>query len=194
MTPRDEALGHLLAQACKRLRDRMHARMEEIHLHRGQGFILFRLGEQDGIAQTELAHQVMVRPATLTPALQRRERAGLIERRPDPADQRVSRVYLTDKGRAVRLRAKAIWNELVQRASRRVQRRGTGPAARRPGAHPEPADPAFPRRGGGAGMRSLGRIFRFRPALQVAGHRRPGAPPGDGRGGPSHPAADAADH
>lgn len=110
--PTDEALGHLLAQTCKRLRDRMHARMEEIGLHRGQGFILFRLGEQDGIAQTELAHQAMVRPATLTPALQRMERADLIERRPDPSDQRVSRVYLTDRGRAVRLRAKGIWQDL----------------------------------------------------------------------------------
>lgn len=88
--------------------------MEEIGLHRGQGFILFRLGDQDGIVQTELAHQAMVRPATLTPALQRMERAGLIERRPDPRDQRVSRVYLTDKGKAVRLQAKAIWNELEQ--------------------------------------------------------------------------------
>ncbi|MFH1609750.1 MAG: MarR family transcriptional regulator [Candidatus Bipolaricaulota bacterium] len=112
MTPRDEALGHLLAQACKLLRDRMHARMEEIGLHRGQGFILFRLGDQDGIVQTELAHQAMVRPATLTPALQRMERAGLIERRPDPRDQRVSRVYLTDKGKAVRLRTKGIWQDL----------------------------------------------------------------------------------
>lgn len=118
MAPRrvrkDEALGHLLAQACKLLRDRMHARMEEIGLHRGQGFILFRLGEHDGIAQTELAHQVMVRPATLTPALQRMERAGLVERPPDATDHRVSRVHLTDKGWAVRRQAKAIWNELEQ--------------------------------------------------------------------------------
>lgn len=107
-----ESVGHLLAQVSKLLRDRIHSRMEEIGLGRGQGFILFRLGQQDGLAQTELAQQAMVRPATLTAALQRMEGAGLVERRPDPADQRVSRVYLTEKGETARRRAEAAWEEM----------------------------------------------------------------------------------
>jgi DNA-binding MarR family transcriptional regulator len=98
-------------QAGKLLRDRVHARMEGIGLGRGQGFILARLGEEDGLAQTDLARKAWVRPATLTAALQRLEDAGLIERRPDPSDARISRVYLTPQGEAVRQQVEAIWGE-----------------------------------------------------------------------------------
>jgi DNA-binding MarR family transcriptional regulator len=41
-----------------------------------------------------------VKPATVTVMLNRMVKNGHVERRPDPQDQRVSRVYLTDKGRA----------------------------------------------------------------------------------------------
>lgn len=108
----DERLGHLLMQVAKLLRDRVHTRMEEIGLSRGQGFILFRLGHEDGLPQTELARQTLVRPATLTEVLQRMEGAGLIERRTDPTDQRVSRVYLTPNGEEARGQAEAIWREI----------------------------------------------------------------------------------
>ncbi len=108
----DERLGHLLMQVAKLLRDRVHTRMEGIGLSRGQGAILFRLGCEDGLAQTELARQTLVRPATLTEVLQRMEGAGLIERRTDPTDQRVSRVYLTPNGEEARGQAEAIWREI----------------------------------------------------------------------------------
>lgn len=107
-----ERLGHLLMQVAKLLRDRVHTRMEAIGLSRGQGFVLFRLGHENGLAQTELARQTMVRPATLTAVLQRMESAGLIERNTDPTDQRVSRVYLTAKGEEARGRAETIWREI----------------------------------------------------------------------------------
>lgn len=99
-------------QVSKLLRDRVHTRMEGIGLSRGQGFILFRLGHEDGLPQTELARQTMVRPATLTEILQRMESGGLVERRPDPADGRVSRVFLTPHGEAARRQAEEIWREL----------------------------------------------------------------------------------
>ncbi len=105
-------MGHLLMQVAKLLRDRVHARMEGIGLSRGQGFVLMRLGQEEGLPQTELARQAMVRPATLTEALQRMESGGLIVRRTDPADQRVSRVYLTEKGRAACGQVEAVLQEL----------------------------------------------------------------------------------
>ncbi len=108
----EDRLGHLLMQVSKLLRDRVRGRMEAIGLSRGQGFILFRLGHEDGLPQTELARQTLVRPATLTEVLQRMESAGLIERRTDPTDQRVSRVYLTAKGETARGQAEAIWREI----------------------------------------------------------------------------------
>jgi len=108
----DERMGHLLMQVAKLLRDRVHTRMEGVGLSRGQGAILFRLGHENGLAQTELARRTLVRPATLTEVLQRMESAGLIERKTDPTDQRVSRVYLTANGEAARGQAEAIWREI----------------------------------------------------------------------------------
>lgn len=114
----DERLGHLLLQVAKILRDRVHARMEEIGLSRGQGLVLFHLGREDGLPQGELARQTLVRPATLTEVLQRMEAAGLIERRADPVDGRVSRVYLTEKGRRARRQAEEIWADLEGQLAR----------------------------------------------------------------------------
>jgi len=48
--------------------------------------------------------------------LQRMEKAGFVERRPDPDDQRVSRVYLTEAGRAVRADVQQVWRQLEEEA------------------------------------------------------------------------------
>jgi DNA-binding MarR family transcriptional regulator len=44
--------------------------------------------------------------------LKRMEKAGFVERRSDPADERVSRVYLTDAGRAIQERVAGVWREI----------------------------------------------------------------------------------
>jgi DNA-binding MarR family transcriptional regulator len=44
------------------------------------------------------------------------EKAGFVERRPDPEDQRVSRVYLTEAGRAVRADVQQVWRKLDEEA------------------------------------------------------------------------------
>ena len=48
----------------------------------------------------------------MTKMLQRMEHAGLIERRPDPEDARVSRVYLTERGRALEQPVLDVWKQL----------------------------------------------------------------------------------
>lgn len=71
----------------------------EIGLHRGQPQVLFKLGEHEGLAQSELAEKLELTPATLTNLLTRMERGGLIERRTDVVDSRCSRIFLTGDGR-----------------------------------------------------------------------------------------------
>ena len=67
--------------------------------HPGQAFCLKVLTERDGMSQRELARVLHLSPPTVTSMLQRMEKAGTIERRPDAADQRVTRVHLTAAGR-----------------------------------------------------------------------------------------------
>jgi DNA-binding MarR family transcriptional regulator len=65
----------------------------------GQPPVLMRLTQSDGLSQKELARRVQVRPATMTVMINRMEKSGLVKRMQDERDQRVSRVFLTEKGR-----------------------------------------------------------------------------------------------
>jgi DNA-binding MarR family transcriptional regulator len=80
---------------------RMHMLLEKVGVYPGQPPLLFALGKQAGLSQKELANRLHIKAATITVMLNRMETAGLIERRPDDNDQRVSRVYLTEQGKIV---------------------------------------------------------------------------------------------
>ncbi|WP_234702334.1 MarR family winged helix-turn-helix transcriptional regulator [Clostridioides difficile] len=53
---------------------------------------------KDGQSQKELADKRKVKASTTTVMIKRMEKAGLVERKQDEKDQRVSRIFLTDKG------------------------------------------------------------------------------------------------
>jgi len=108
-------LGYLLARVCRAHHLRAHALLDEIGLYRGQQFVLCTLWAQEGITHSELADRLHVHPATVTNALKRMERAGFVERRSDPEDQRVSRVYLTETGREIQDAVERVWAELETR-------------------------------------------------------------------------------
>lgn len=61
-----------------------------------QSRVLAELRQRDGLTQTEIADLVMMEKAPLGRTIDRMEEVGLVVRRPDPADRRVRRVYLTD--------------------------------------------------------------------------------------------------
>ena len=100
--PEPETIDYLLAQVCRLHRERAGTILEAVGLFRGQPPVLMSLHEADGQTQGDLAAHLRVTPATMTKMIQRMERAGFVQRGPDVADQRISRVYLTDAGRAVR--------------------------------------------------------------------------------------------
>jgi len=111
---RSESLDFLLAQVARLHHARAHALLEAIGLYRGQPPVLHALWEQEGRTHTELAERLHVRPATMTRMLQRMEKAGFITREPDAEDQRVSRVYLTKAGRAIRAKVQAVWQTMEE--------------------------------------------------------------------------------
>ena len=111
---KEEPLGRVLMRAMKLHRNQIHATLERLGLYRGQAFILHVLWTEEGLPQSELAARTWVQPATMTTALQRMEQSGLIVRKPDPEDQRVSRVYLTDAGKALEVPVKQSFQELEE--------------------------------------------------------------------------------
>lgn len=112
LEPRKMTLGQLMGQVCRLSGDRMRVVMERIGLHRGQGLVLLHLWHQDGMAQQEIARAKHVSPASVTNMLKRMERDGWIERRRDPQDDRVMRVYLTEKAQAVREEVHASFHQI----------------------------------------------------------------------------------
>ena len=59
---------------------------------------LRRRGDEEGTKPTDLARSALITTGAMTSRLDRLERAGLIERRPDPGDRRGVLVQLTERG------------------------------------------------------------------------------------------------
>lgn len=107
-----DSLGFQLLQVHKAHRARAETALNKLGLHTGQEMLLLRLWIEEGIPQSQLAASMGVEPPTATKMLQRMEHAGLIERRPDPEDARISRVYLTERGRALEQPVLEVWKHL----------------------------------------------------------------------------------
>ena len=110
--PLKETVGYTLAQACKLHRQRADVLLNEIGLHVGQEMILCALWDNEGVTQTELADLLLIQPATVTNALRRLEREGYVDRREDPDDQRISRVFSTVEGRNLKGAIQEKWGQL----------------------------------------------------------------------------------
>jgi DNA-binding MarR family transcriptional regulator len=110
--PDPEGLGTLLAQVCRLQHARAHELLEELGLYRGQHAVLRALWEGEGLTQTELAERAHVRAATISKTIQRMEEVGLVERRPDAQDARVSHVYLSPAGRDLQRDVEERWQQL----------------------------------------------------------------------------------
>ena len=107
-------LGYLLVEVSKLHRAHAHTALEDLGLFRGQNFVLDALAEQEGLAQSDLAEKLLVRPPTISNSLERMETAGWIVRRPDPDDRRISRVYLTETGRTLQASVSSLWHDLEE--------------------------------------------------------------------------------
>jgi DNA-binding MarR family transcriptional regulator len=94
-------LEFLLARVGRAHHKLVRRSLGKIGLYRGQPPVLFALGEQDGMTHSELAAKMEVTPATISNMVKRMEQAGFVVRRRDTEDERISRVYLTDAGRAI---------------------------------------------------------------------------------------------
>ena len=70
---------------------------KEYDLKPWQAGILFALHHNSGLSQRELAKKMRLTPPTITSGIQKMEKQGLIERWSDEQDQRIMRLYLTEK-------------------------------------------------------------------------------------------------
>jgi DNA-binding MarR family transcriptional regulator len=98
-------LVYLLNVGQRRLQRWSQARTSSGGVTAAQAGLLFSLGKNDGALMSEVAAQLHLGAPGMSGLTDRMERAGLIERGPDANDRRVSRLWLTDAGRAARQRS-----------------------------------------------------------------------------------------
>lgn len=82
------------------------------HVRPGMGHILFTLFEEEDLIMREIARRTRLSFPTITVLLQQMEKAGVVERRPDPKDGRSVRVRLTPLGRSLEPRCRNVVRQL----------------------------------------------------------------------------------
>jgi MarR family transcriptional regulator for hemolysin len=93
----DRSFGFLVNDVARLFGRRFSHNGSRLGLTRAQCRTLGYLARNEGINQAGLADVLEIRPMTLVRQIDRMEEAGWIERRPDPADRRARRLYLTAK-------------------------------------------------------------------------------------------------
>lgn len=99
-----ETVGRLLDAAARVIRDHMNPLLAEKGLQVGEFDVLTplrRSGEPYMLSPTQLYEAALISSGGMTARIDRLERAGLVERRPDPNDRRGKQIALTDTGKAV---------------------------------------------------------------------------------------------
>ena len=117
--------GFLVNDVARLFGRRFDQNGRRLGLTRAQCRTLGYLARNEGINQAGLADLLEIRPMTLVRQIDRMEEAGWIERRPDPADRRARRLFLSPKARPILGRILSVANETRNEALARL-----GPAER----------------------------------------------------------------
>ena len=97
----EDSLVELLARANHLLTESFYAQVKWHGLSSTEWRVLAALNEHDGVPMTELAELVLFKQPTLTKAIDRMERAQLVQRRTPTEDRRRTLVHLTERGRRI---------------------------------------------------------------------------------------------
>jgi DNA-binding MarR family transcriptional regulator len=102
--PHHDALGLLLRLLNQHWGEDVHAALQAAGLDgiRAPHANVIPFVPAEGIQVSELARLASMRKQSMAEAVEQLERAGYLERRPDPDDRRARLVFLTERGHRVR--------------------------------------------------------------------------------------------
>ena len=93
---------------------------KELDIHPVQAGHLWALNSKDqdhrGMAQKELAKHIGVKPPSITVMLKKLEAEAYIEKKQDENDQRIMRIFLTEKGKNIAAKMETVMEQLEQEA------------------------------------------------------------------------------
>lgn len=112
--PSPGELNHLFIQTHHLHFKRAIGRFSAFGLGEGQPKLLKHLACEDGLSQAELGRRSNLEPATVTVSLNRMEKAGLVRRRADETDLRVTRIWLTPEGLELQGKLDGVFKDLAR--------------------------------------------------------------------------------
>lgn len=102
-----------LVESSRFLRNYIDHRAKGRGTTRAQWIVLFRLRDQEGLSQVDLAEVLELQPISLVRLLDRLVEHGLVERRSDPKDRRANRLFVTAAGRQLADDLDSLRNEIA---------------------------------------------------------------------------------
>lgn len=112
-------LGELWRNLNRALHEHFRNAMRGNELNPAPMFLLRHLATEPGLTVSELARRAGVVKSGASKMVDQAAAQGLVEKRPDPADQRLTRLYLTENGTAtiikVEATARAAWQSIVSK-------------------------------------------------------------------------------
>ena len=109
-------IGFLISDVARMMRAAFDRRVRQIGLTRSQWLVLSLLHRRPGVSQSELAEMLEVERATAGRMIDRLERKNWVVRRPDAADRRINRLYLTAEAKIVQVAMGRIAEDLLDDA------------------------------------------------------------------------------
>ena len=119
--PLDSQLGFSLYGAFMSVSRTYKPWLDQLGLTYPQYLVLSVLWEGDDQTITAIASRLDLEPSTITPLVKRLEQAGHVDRLRNPSDERQVKVLLTDQGRAVRAKTKALADALYGKSGMTVE-------------------------------------------------------------------------
>jgi len=104
----DDQLCFALYSATNALKKMYRPMLDRLGLTYPQYLVMMVLWERDGLTVSEIGEKLFLDSATLTPLLKRLEASGILERKRAAEDERVVRVSLTAKGKALKADAATV--------------------------------------------------------------------------------------
>lgn len=92
----------------------------KINITPEQWAILNRLNEHQGLTQNELAKISFKDTANITRMIDKLEDKGFVERRANPSDRRIWKIYITDQGRKGRDLIEPLAKEVLRKATKNI--------------------------------------------------------------------------
>lgn len=108
----ETSLNYLFSEITNLFWINLEQSMRQAGLHSGQIFVLISLWNEDGQTQIDLSRKLNLTPPTINKMIKSLGNNSFISTRRSKTDSRKVRVYLSEKGKEVRVKVEEHWQNL----------------------------------------------------------------------------------